>query len=112
MQGSERFGSNISNIRVSSAETEMIRFIEERGEGVRLALGVVGFPTREDTERFAAWLEGFVEWRETSSRRPTCFFRQDGRAVDMIPRFLAGRPREEAIAEEAGHALVGEGPAD
>jgi hypothetical protein len=90
----------------------MIRWVEERSEGFRLALRIRGFPTEADLYRLVDRLDGCIILRHSGVPAGMCVHREDGRGVITLPADAEGRELDHILAEEVGHYLLTRGMAN
>jgi hypothetical protein len=87
----------------------MNRWIEERLEAIRLALGIRGYPGEADLLRLVEWLGANVEVRHEPVALPLCARREDGSCVLYLPEELAEPRYSAALCHEIAHALLAAG---
>lgn len=88
----------------------MIRRVERRVAGVRLATWQQGFPFREDTLTALEWLSECVEVREVQARTASLIRRPGAaRSLVLAPRCLTGQRLTMAVLEELAHFLLDTG---
>lgn len=89
----------------------MNRYVEERAEAFRAALGIAGFPADEDTRRLAEYLCPLarVIRSEALERAMTVPCPEGGPHRIYLPHEHGGRVRDRALCEELAHVILDAG---